>query len=274
MTGKRPGAFREFAVGVGLLFRGLRVWATAPKLMVLGMLPALIVGSVVVAGIVALAANVEGLAEWATPFASRWDEPWRTGIRVITGLSLLSGAVLLVVYTFTTATLIIGDPFYERIWRHVEGLFGPVPAEGDRGFWRSLGAGIVAGLRILLPTLGIGFVAVLLGFIPLVGPVLGPTFGALFGGWCLAGELTSRVFDARAVARAGRLAALRGNRAATVGFGAAVWLTFLIPLGAVIMMPAAVAGATLLGRRALGEASVPPPRVRLAARIAPGRTAP
>jgi CysZ protein len=274
MTVERRGAFREFLAGVGLLFRGLRVWATAPRLMVLGMLPALIVGAVVVAGVLSLAANIEGLAEWATPFASRWDEPWRTGIRVVIGLSLLSGAVLLVIYTFTTVTLIIGDPFYERIWRHVEGLFGPVPEEGARGFWRSVGVGIVAGLRILLPTLGIGLVVVLLGFIPLVGPILGPAFGALFGGWFLAGELTSRVFDARGIPRAGRRNALRGSRAATVGFGAAVWLTFLIPFGAVVMMPAAVAGATLLGRRALGEVSTPPARVRRAARIARDRIAP
>jgi CysZ protein len=33
----------------------------------------------------------------------------------------------------------------------------------------------------------------------------------------------------------------------------AVFLCFLIPLGAVLLMPAAVAGAALLSRRALGQ---------------------
>ena len=36
-----------------------------------------------------------------------------------------------------------------------------------------------------------------------------------------------------------------------VGFGAAVFVCFLIPLGAILVMPAAVAGATLLTRRIL-----------------------
>jgi CysZ protein len=36
-----------------------------------------------------------------------------------------------------------------------------------------------------------------------------------------------------------------------VGFGACVFLVFLIPLGAVFIMPAAVAGGTLLAREAL-----------------------
>jgi CysZ protein len=34
-----------------------------------------------------------------------------------------------------------------------------------------------------------------------------------------------------------------------IGFGAATFICFLIPLGAVLVMPAAVAGATLLARR-------------------------
>jgi CysZ protein len=37
-----------------------------------------------------------------------------------------------------------------------------------------------------------------------------------------------------------------------LGFGIATFVCFLIPLGAVLVMPAAVAGATLLSRRVLG----------------------
>jgi CysZ protein len=38
-----------------------------------------------------------------------------------------------------------------------------------------------------------------------------------------------------------------------LGFGVAVFCCFLIPLGAVFVMPAAVAGGTLLARRVLGQ---------------------
>jgi CysZ protein len=37
-----------------------------------------------------------------------------------------------------------------------------------------------------------------------------------------------------------------------LGFGVAVFGCFLIPFGAVLLMPAAVAGGTLLARHALG----------------------
>jgi CysZ protein len=40
---------------------------------------------------------------------------------------------------------------------------------------------------------------------------------------------------------------------ATLGFGTSVFLAFVIPLGAILFTPAAVAGATLLTRHALNE---------------------
>jgi CysZ protein len=46
---------------------------------------------------------------------------------------------------------------------------------------------------------------------------------------------------------------LRRHRWLALGFGVAVFLCFLIPLGAVLLMPAAVAGATLLTRRVHGQ---------------------
>jgi CysZ protein len=40
-----------------------------------------------------------------------------------------------------------------------------------------------------------------------------------------------------------------------LGFGVTCYLLFLIPLAAVVAMPSAVAGATLLARRLVGEES-------------------
>jgi len=255
---RKRRVFSEFFAGASLLGRGLKVWATAPRLMLLGMIPAMIVGSLFFAGFVVLAINLDTLAELTTPFASTWEEPWRTSIRVVAGLSFLAVAILIFVFTFTTLTLLVGDPFYERIWRHVEGRFGAVPDQNAKGFWRTLGIGVVAGLRILVPTVLIGLLLFPLGFIPVAGPILVPLLAALFGGWYVALELTGRVFDSRGISPSDRRRVLGTRRAATVGFGAATYLSFLIPLGAVIMMPAAVAGATLLVRRALEERHLPP----------------
>jgi CysZ protein len=46
---------------------------------------------------------------------------------------------------------------------------------------------------------------------------------------------------------------LRAHRPLALGFGVAVFLSFLVPLGAILLMPAAVAGAALLTRRTLGQ---------------------
>ena len=240
--------------GAGYLGRGLTVWRTSPGLMLLGVVPALVVALVFLAGIILLGLNLENLAEMLTPFAADWEEPYRVGVRLLLSLALLAVAVLFVVFTFTTVTLIVGQPLYERIWRHVEQRYGAVPEAGPSGFWRPLGRGIGDALRMLVPAILAGVGLLLIGLIPLVGAVLGAVLGALLGGWFLVIELTGQAFDARGQTLAQRRRVLRENRPLVLGFGVATYLLFLLPLAAIVVMPAAVAGATLLSRRVLGEA--------------------
>lgn len=249
----RPRALREFLGGLGLIGHGLRTWVTAPRLMWLGMVPALIVGAAAIAALVVLGFGIAPLSAWVTPFAEGWDEPWRTGIRVLSGAVIAVLAVLLLVFSFTALTLAVGSVFYEKIWHHVESRFGPPPTAPARGFWRGLRKGLGDGIRMLLSAIGFAALAAPFGFIPVVGPALAAVLSALFGGWLLATELTGFGFDARGFTLSQRRRALRGRRACALGFGLGVYLLFLIPLGAVIIMPAAVAGATLLSRRVLGE---------------------
>lgn len=253
---QRPTAVSEFFAGVGLLFRGLRVWATAPRLMVLGMIPALVVGAAFLAGIVTLGVNLERIAELLTPFASAWEEPFRTGTRILAGLGLLAGSVLIALYAFTTITLLVGQPFYERIWMHVERRFGEVPDSG-LSFWRAFWRGVGTGIRLIIPAILLAVALFLVGLVPLVGQIFVIVLGALLGGWLLTLELTGFAFDGRGKTLRERRRGLGVRRARSLGFGAACYLVFLIPLGAVIMMPAAVAGGTLLARSALGEAITP-----------------
>lgn len=252
------GPVREFMTGVSILFRGLGVWATAPRLMVLGMIPPVLVGIAFAAGLIALGVNVESVAAWLTPFAADWNEPFRTAFRVLAALATAGVAVLVVIYAFTTATLVIGQPFYERIWVHVERRSGSVP-ENPLGFWRAALRGLGAGVHLLVPAILLSLVLFVIGFVPVVGQILAVLIGATLGGWLLAVELTGLAFDNRGHTLRDRRRLLRSRRASVIGFGAATYLVFLLPLGAVVMMPAAVAGATLLARRALGE-PMPSPR--------------
>lgn len=248
---KRSSIGREFFSGVAILGQGLKVWITAPKIMWLGVVPALIVASIYAVGIIVLLVNLESIAVAVTPFAESWEEPLRTGTRIVAILAFLAVALLIVVYTFTALTLIVGDPFYERIWRHVESRFGEVPHAPDEGFWRMLGRGIGDALRLLVPTVFIGLGILLLGLIPFVGQVVALVLGALVGGWFLAVELTGLAFDARGHSLRERRRTLGRRRPMVLGFGVATYLLFLVPFGAVLVMPAAVAGATVLSRRLL-----------------------
>lgn len=238
---------REFGEGVRMLFRGFGTWRRRPGLMALGLVPAVIAGVLLLAALIPLAFSLWTIADWATPFADGWAEPWRDLFRGVVGIVLFAAALALAGAVFSALALAIGDPFYQRIWRAVETDLGDPPASDGGGFWSALGEGI----RLVLLGVLVAIVVLLLGLIPLVGGILGPVFGVLLSGRVLARELTGRAFDARDLSPADRAALFRGSRARVLGFGAATQLCFLVPGGAVAVMPAAVAGATVLARSLL-----------------------
>ncbi len=242
----------EFFTGAGYIGRGIGHWRHAPGAMFLGWIPAILVFAAFVTLIVVLGVNLRDIALAITPFAEAWDEPWRSLVRVGIGVAVLLAAVFLGIFLYTSVTLIVGAWFYERIWASVERRFGPV-SDAGRPFWRGVAIEITDALRMLLPTLFLGLAVFALQLLPLIGTVAAVVLGALAGGWLLTMELTGFALGARGLRLRERRAAIRGRRAMTLGFGVATYLLFLIPGGTVLVMPAAVAGATLLSRRLLGE---------------------
>lgn len=237
------------AAGPTYLARGFSLWRTRPRLMLLGMLPAVIVFLVLFAALVALLLLVDDLVEWATPFAEGWGTTPRTVLRLGLMVAVLAAAVFVAVVAFVALTLTVGDPFYQRIWRETEAMLGgPVP-DGGVGAWRSVrdsaafvGTSLLAGVGVLLA-----------GLVPFVGPVLGAGLGLVVSGRLLAAELVARPLEARGLDRAARAALLAPHRTRVLGFGVATQACFLVPLGAVVVMPAAVVGSTILARDVLAD---------------------
>lgn len=243
---------REFVAGVALLGRGFGYWRRRPGLMALGLIPAAIVGILLLSGIVALAITLPGITVAITPFADGWPGLWATVLRATIGTAMVGAALVPVAVSFTALTLIVGDPFYERIWRSVERDLadeghGESSIDGDYGFWRS----VRDGLALFARGVAIAILAALIGLIPAAGGVLATVFAVLMTGWLIADELTSRALSARGFDHTVRRALRRRHRARVLGFGVATQLCFMIPLGAVATMPAAVAGATKLARSLL-----------------------
>ena len=230
--------------GAAYVGAGLGMWRRRPRLMLLGIVPALLVLLAVLAALVGLLVNLGDLVAWATPFADGWAEVLRGLLRLGLALLVVVGFLVLTSVTFTAVTLTVGDPFYERIWVATETMLGgPVPDEGPSA-WRSLGDSAVLVLLGLVTAVGVFAV----GLLPVVGAVVGAGVGLVVSGRLLAGELLSRPLAARGMDRAARRELLRSHPGRVLGFGVATQACFLVPLGAVVVMPAAVVGATMLAR--------------------------
>jgi CysZ protein len=250
----RPlSAVRQFAIGAGFLGRGLGLVLRSPRLLGLGLLPALIAGVLYTIGLVLLVRFLPSLSERVTWFADDWSGFWRDFVEVLAGAGLVGLALLLGILTFTAVTLLIGDPFYERISELVEDRFGGVPEAVEVGFWSSLRRSLADSLRLIGLSILAGIPLFALGFVPVVGQTVIPVLAGAVGGWLLALELTGVPFQRRGQRLRHRRVVLAANVPVTLGFGVAVFCAFLIPLGAIFLMPAAIAGATLLSRRVLGK---------------------
>lgn len=250
-TGLRGGFVKEFVTGIGLLGRGFARYRRDPALLIAGILPALIAAVVVLGALGVLIYFAADISGAITPFADHWSSGPRDLIHLVAGLSLVGVGGLVAFVAFTSITLAIGDPFYERIAVHVEDELGGVPNAVDVPWWRSLGTSVLDSIRLVAVSAVVGIPLFVAGFLPVVGQTAVPVIGALIGGWFLAVELVGAPFARRGLGLADRRRVLGRNRPLAVGFGAAVFVCFLVPLGAIVTMPAAVAGAALLSRRVL-----------------------
>ncbi|GAA3066765.1 membrane protein [Streptosporangium carneum] len=244
---------------MGFFFQGLRWVARNPRWWLFGLIPALLVFIAYAAGLYWLGTNAVDVADWATPFADGWGEAARTALRALVGLVIFGAGVVLFVVTFTAVTLIVGEPFYEKLSEQVELTYGDLPTGHELPLWKSIPRSIKDSLvtlgYVLLFTVPLFF----LGFVPVIGQTVVPVLGALVSGFFLTVELTALAMERRGLARRSRFAVLRGNKASALGFGVLLFLIFLIPLASVVAMPAAVAGAAVMVRMRL---AAPAPQLR------------
>jgi CysZ protein len=171
---------------------------------------------------------------------------------VVVALAIAVGSVVVAIFTFTALTLTIGDPFYESISKKIDSRLGGGPADDKpwyRTFWRNLGDSV----RLLALSIVASLMFLVAGFIPVVGQSVVPVLEAVVMGWLMAMEITGIPFNRRGLRLADRRKLLRANRSLALGFGVPVFLLCLVPLAALVVIPCAVAGGTLLTRRVLRQ---------------------
>ena len=155
--------------------------------------------------------------------------------------------VLMVFFTFTLLANVIAAPFNGFLAEKVE-----VVVRGQDTFppfsWAELLAMVPRTFSREMRKLGyflpraIGLF--ILSFIPVVNVIAAPLW-LVFGIWMMAIQYIDYPADNNKMSWQDMLAWLRSKRWQSLGFGGITYLALMVPLVNVVMMPAAVAGATL-----------------------------
>jgi CysZ protein len=139
---------------------------------------------------------------------------------------------------------LVAGPFSEMLSEQVEAAVTgrPAPDFHLRDFLRNLGPIIARSLATVVYTIGIAILAFALGFIPVVGWAIAIAFAShleAFGAIDITlGRKRRTLGEKRAW--------IASHRPAYYGFGLAIFIVNLIPLGIIFVVPAAAAGGTLL----------------------------
>ena len=163
--------------------------------------------------------------------------------------------LLMVFFTFNLVANIIAAPFNGFLAEKVE-----IVARGQDNFpafsWAELFAMVPRTLSREMRKLGYflprSIALLILSFIPVLNIVAAPLW-LLFGIWMMAVQYIDYPADNNKVSWDAMLAWLRAKRWQSLGFGGITYLALLIPFVNLLMMPAAVAGATLFWVREGGS---------------------
>jgi CysZ protein len=241
---------RDFAAGAGYLTRGFSL-INRPGIRRYAAIPVLI-ALIVLGALVGVGANYfESLLDWLLPSGDSW---WSGLVRTILWPLFAVAALLVLYFSFTVLANLVGAPFNGLLSEKVEARLRGAGA--DSGNLASALADVIPSmlneLRKLLYYLLWAVPLLLLFLIPgmqLVAAVL----WAVFSAWMLAVEYGAYPMDNHRIRFPKARAALAQRRMLALGFGAAVMAAMLIPLLNVLVMPAAVAGATAMWVERFGE---------------------
>lgn len=174
---------------------------------------------------------------------------WVGALTVIA--ALLVGVFLLVVifFGFTIVLNLIGAPFNGFLAEKVEAMLNrePIASKGSVGrFLSNFFRAIRGELRKYLYFAMLALIVLVVSFIPGLNFLLAPVLSFLLGGWMMALEYLAYPMENndKYFPEVRRWA--RSNPMLCLGFGVMVLLLTITPILNLVVMPAAVAGATLM----------------------------
>lgn len=219
-----------------------------PRLFGLGLIPPLITTLLFVTLFFTAAWLAPGLAVLITPFAEGWTGAEALRALVTLLLVLLSGVLL--VLLFTATTLALGAPLYDRISERVDAKLGHFVREPDERPVAAIWSALKHLAKVAAITIPVAVGLLLVGLLPVLGTPLAALGSATFGGWMIAMEMIGSAASRRGLRTfAHRQALLRRNPWLVLGFGIPTFLLLSVPALSLVVFPIATAGGTLLARR-------------------------
>ncbi len=248
-------AGRGVLLGIFILLDSVRWLVRRPRLLLLGMVPALLAFALVAGVITVLIFRIRWLVDLLTPFADDWAPALQTATDIVVGAAVIAIVFALCVALFVSLSLALGGPIYQKIWEAVEvSVHGYIPVGA------SLGQGVRTGLRqagsFLWRSSKNLIITTAISLIPVVGGIAAIAFSQQLAIWALSFELSGRSFGAHGLSEEDQTKIMKLNRPTTYGFGLATQLSFMIPLGAVLFMPAAIVGSAKLAHTCLAHTNL------------------
>lgn len=173
-----------------------------------------------------------------------WD--WLEFLRYLLW-PLVAGSILIVVYySFSIVANIIAAPFNgilsEKVEQRLRGEL--VTDEGWKAVIALIPRAVAREISKLIYYLPRLLLLLILTFIPVIGWIA-PLLWFLFGCWMMAIQYCDYPMDNNKVSFKDMKAALKQRRFTSLGFGGLVSVGMMIPLVNMLVMPAAVVGATI-----------------------------
>ena len=221
-----------FFRGIRLIFTpGLRTYVVVPLLVNVVLFSALIYFG---------AAQFRDLLDWLLP-------DWLDWLAVVLLPLFIVAALVIVFFTFSLIGNLIAAPFNgllaEAVECHITGV--PIPGGGVKKMIADLGRTFTSEL-VKLAYIAIRGVPVLLLFVIPGLNLAAPIIWILFGAWMLAISYVDYPMANHGLTFPEQRRQLGKQRYLALGFGGATMFALAIPLVNFLVIPAAVAGATIL----------------------------
>ena len=227
--------------GPGYFFAGLKM-LLLPQLRWFVLLPLLI--NVVV---------FSGMTYWASGQFSLWMDAltgwlpqWLSFLEYLVWPLFFLMLVGMVFFSFTMIGNLIAAPFNALLAEKVQQQEGAeLPDLTLKDWLIVLPRSISRELQRMMYYLPRAILLLILSFVPVIGAVL----WFLFNGWMMSVQYCDYAADNRGVSFKQMMSALKANNPSCWFFGATINVMMLIPLLNLLIMPAAVVGATLYWER-------------------------